>query len=63
MDDFESAKDKIYMGPERRTMVMTEDERRATAYHESGHAVIAETLEALIRSTRLRSCRAVVRWV
>ncbi|GAB7128282.1 ATP-dependent zinc metalloprotease FtsH [Silvimonas sp. JCM 19000] len=45
MDDFESAKDKIYMGPERRTMVMTEDERRATAYHESGHAVIAETLE------------------
>ncbi|BCL74530.1 ATP-dependent zinc metalloprotease FtsH [Jeongeupia sp. HS-3] len=45
MDDFESAKDKIYMGPERRTMVMTEDERRATAYHESGHAVIAELLE------------------
>ncbi|KAF0812584.1 ATP-dependent zinc metalloprotease FtsH [Andreprevotia sp. IGB-42] len=45
MDDFEAAKDKIYMGPERRTMVMTEDERRATAYHESGHAVIAELLE------------------
>ncbi|TJZ75653.1 ATP-dependent zinc metalloprotease FtsH [Chitiniphilus eburneus] len=45
MDDFESAKDKIYMGPERRTMVMTEDERRATAYHESGHAVVAELLE------------------
>ena len=45
MDDFESAKDKIYMGPERRSMVMSEDERRATAYHESGHAVIAETLE------------------
>ncbi|UXY14817.1 ATP-dependent zinc metalloprotease FtsH [Chitiniphilus purpureus] len=45
MDDFESAKDKIYMGPERRTMVMTEEERRATAYHESGHAVIAELLE------------------
>src|SRR5687768_17230983 len=33
MDDFENAKDKIYMGPERRSMVMTEDERRATAYH------------------------------
>jgi len=44
MDDFESAKDKIYMGPERRSMVMTEDERRATAYHESGHAVVAEML-------------------
>ncbi|QZA78619.1 ATP-dependent zinc metalloprotease FtsH [Deefgea tanakiae] len=44
MDDFESAKDKIYMGPERRSMVMTEDDRRATAYHESGHAVVAEML-------------------
>jgi cell division protease FtsH len=45
MADFESAKDKIYMGPERRSMVMTEEERRATAYHESGHAVVAEMLE------------------
>jgi cell division protease FtsH len=44
MDDFERAKDKIYMGPERRSMVMTEDERRATAYHESGHAVVATLL-------------------
>lgn len=45
MSDFEDAKDKIYMGPERRSMVMHEDEKKATAYHESGHAVIAETLE------------------
>lgn len=45
MIDFERAKDKLYMGPERKSMVMTEDERRATAYHESGHAVVAETLE------------------
>ena len=44
MDDFERAKDKIYMGPERRSMVMTDDERRATAYHESGHAVVATLL-------------------
>ncbi len=44
MDDFERAKDKIYMGPERRSMVMTEDERRATAYHESGHAIVAALL-------------------
>ncbi|MCB5195382.1 ATP-dependent zinc metalloprotease FtsH [Deefgea salmonis] len=44
MADFESAKDKIYMGPERRSMVMTEEDRRATAYHESGHAVVAEML-------------------
>lgn len=39
--DFEEAKDKIYMGPERRSMVMQEDEKRATAYHESGHAIVA----------------------
>ena len=43
--DFEDAKDKIYMGPERRSMVMHEDEKRATAYHESGHAIVAESLE------------------
>lgn len=45
MSDFEDAKDKIYMGPERRSMVMHEDEKKATAYHESGHAVVAETLD------------------
>ena len=42
--DFEDAKDKIYMGPERRSMVMHEDEKRATAYHEAGHAIVAESL-------------------
>ena len=44
MEDFERAKDKIMMGAERRSMVMTEDERRTTAYHESGHAVVAKLL-------------------
>jgi len=44
MIDFEDAKDKIYMGPERKSMVMREEERRNTAYHESGHAVIAKLL-------------------
>ena len=44
MKDFEDAKDKIFMGPERRSTVMREEERRATAYHESGHAVVAELL-------------------
>ena len=44
MQDFEKAKDKIYLGPERKSMVMTEEDKRATAYHESGHAVVAETL-------------------
>ena len=42
--DFEDAKDKIYLGPERRSMVMHEDEKRATAYHEAGHAIVAESL-------------------
>ena len=44
MQDFEDAKDKIYMGPERRSMVIREEDRRKTAYHESGHAVVAMTL-------------------
>ncbi|MDR2031455.1 MAG: ATP-dependent zinc metalloprotease FtsH, partial [Azoarcus sp.] len=44
MDDFERAKDKIMMGAERRSMVMAEEERRNTAYHESGHAVVAKLL-------------------
>jgi cell division protease FtsH len=44
MDDFERAKDKIIMGAERRSMVMPEEERRNTAYHESGHAVVAKLL-------------------
>ncbi len=44
MGDFEKAKDKIIMGAERRTMVMPEEERRNTAYHESGHALVARLL-------------------
>ena len=44
MSDFEDAKDKIYMGPERKSMIIREEERRNTAYHESGHAVIAKLL-------------------
>ena len=44
MDDFERAKDKIFMGAERRSVVMPERERRNTAYHESGHAVVARLL-------------------
>lgn len=44
MHDFEDAKDKIYMGPERKSMVIREEERRATAYHEAGHAIVAELL-------------------
>ncbi len=44
MEDFEKAKDKIMMGAERRSMVMSDEEKRNTAYHESGHAVVAKLL-------------------
>ena len=44
MVDFEKAKDKILMGPERKSMVMPEEERRNTAYHESGHALLGKML-------------------
>ena len=40
MEEFERAKDKIMMGAERRSMVMTEEEKRLTAYHEAGHAIV-----------------------
>ena len=40
MEDFEKAKDKILMGAERRSMVMSEEEKRLTAYHEAGHAIV-----------------------
>jgi cell division protease FtsH len=44
MRDFEEAKDKVMMGAERRSMVMTEDEKKNTAYHEGGHALVAITV-------------------
>ncbi|MFM7397132.1 MAG: ATP-dependent zinc metalloprotease FtsH [Gammaproteobacteria bacterium] len=44
MDEFERAKDKIMMGAERRSMVMTEQEKRMTAYHEAGHAIVGITV-------------------
>ena len=44
-DDFEDAKEKVMLGPERRSLVLTEDDKRLTAYHESGHAVVALNCE------------------
>lgn len=41
MEDFESAKDKVLMGAERKSMVMSEDEKKLTAYHEAGHAIVS----------------------
>ena len=46
MKEFEEAKDKVMMGTERKSMVMTEDEKKMTAYHEAGHAVVALHEEA-----------------
>ncbi|HSG29813.1 MAG TPA: ATP-dependent zinc metalloprotease FtsH [Candidatus Krumholzibacterium sp.] len=45
MEDFEEAKDKVFLGPERRSRVIKEDTRRMTAYHEAGHTVIGSFLE------------------
>ncbi len=44
MEEFERAKDKIMMGAERRSMVMTDEEKRLTAYHEAGHAIVGLTM-------------------
>jgi cell division protease FtsH len=44
MDQFERAKDKIMMGAERRSMVMSDEEKRMTAYHEAGHAIVGLTV-------------------
>ena len=46
MSDIEEAKDKVMMGAERRSMVMSEDEKKLTAYHEGGHAIVALNEEA-----------------
>ena len=46
MAEFEDAKDKVMMGAERRAMVMTEEEKRLTAYHEAGHAIVALNVPA-----------------
>jgi cell division protease FtsH len=45
MDEFEEAKDKVFLGPERRSRVVKEDTRRMTAYHEAGHTIVGSFLE------------------
>jgi cell division protease FtsH len=44
MDDFEPAKDKVLMGKERRSLILSDEEKRTTAYHEAGHALVARVL-------------------
>ncbi|MBX7231547.1 MAG: ATP-dependent zinc metalloprotease FtsH [Bdellovibrionales bacterium] len=47
MEDFEKAKDKVLMGTERKSMVISEKDRRITAYHEAGHALVGKSLQGL----------------
>ena len=46
MDDFEDAKDKVLMGAERKSMIISDEEKRVTAYHEAGHALVAHFMPA-----------------
>jgi cell division protease FtsH len=61
MVDFEQAKDKVLMGAERKSMVISDAEKKNTAYHEAGHALVARLLPGPIRCTRSRSSRAAAR--
>jgi cell division protease FtsH len=61
MIDFENAKDKVMMGAERRRMVLTQDQKEMTAYHEAAMPSSAWRCRNAIRSTRRRSSRAAVR--
>lgn len=47
MDDFEKAKDKVLMGSERKSMIISEEDRRITAYHEAGHTLVGKSLDHL----------------
>ena len=66
MIDFENAKDKVYMGSERRSMVMSDEDKRDTAYHEAGHAVVAAVTpgaDPVHKVTIIPRCRALgVTW-
>ena len=52
MSDFELAKDKVLMGAERKSMMLSDEEKRKTAYHEAGHALVAADCPKPIRCTR-----------
>ena len=52
LNEFEEAKDKVMMGSERRSMVMTEEEKTLTAYHEAGHAIVTINERCRISNTQ-----------
>ena len=63
MEEFEKARDKIMMGAERRSMVMSDKEKTNTAYHEAGHAIIGRWCQSMIPCTRLLLFPAAEHWV
>ncbi len=63
MAELEEAKDKVMMGSERRSMVMTEDEKKLTAYHEAGHALVALFTPKHDPLHKVNIIRAAARWV
>ena len=62
-DDFEAAKDKVLMGAERRSMVITEEEKKVTAYHEAGHALVSLLTPGSDPVTKYRLSHVAVPWV
>ena len=62
MVDFENAKDKVMMGAERRSMVLTADQKEKTAYHEAGHAIVGLALPQCDPVYKAPLSRAVVHW-
>ena len=63
MVDFELAKDKVLMGAERRSMILSEEEKRNTAYHEAGHALVAALMPGCRPAAQGHaSSRAAWRW-
>ncbi len=62
MRDFEDSKDKVMLGTERRSLVISDKEKRTTSYHESGHALVAWLQPGTDQSTRRRSSRAAAPW-
>jgi len=62
MIDFEQAKDKVLMGAERKSMLLTDEEKRVTAYHEAGHALVAALRLHADPLHKSPSFRAAWRW-
>ena len=63
LNEFEEAKDKVMMGAERRSMVMTEDEKKLTAYHEGGHALVSLICPVMIQYIKLQLFQEEEHWV